>query len=84
MNNEAAGGWFLAGSSLGGAWKKIGGRKERQAHRTLGAGRKVDLFREIETGMGYGTRMAGMHGLYGSRPSLQSHWPSRQMGSSLQ
>ncbi len=27
MNNEAAGGWFLAGSSLGGAWKKIGAEK---------------------------------------------------------
>jgi hypothetical protein len=24
MNNEAGGGWFLAGSSLGGAWRKIG------------------------------------------------------------
>ena len=24
MNNEAAGGWFLAGSSLGGTWRKIG------------------------------------------------------------
>ena len=24
MNNEAAGGWFLAGSSLGGSWRKIG------------------------------------------------------------
>jgi serine/threonine protein kinase/Tol biopolymer transport system component len=24
MNNEAAGGWFLVGSSLGGAWRKIG------------------------------------------------------------
>ncbi|HEY1730128.1 MAG TPA: hypothetical protein VGG15_00170, partial [Terriglobales bacterium] len=24
MNNEAEGGWFLAGSSLGGAWRKIG------------------------------------------------------------
>ncbi len=24
MNNEAAGGWFLEGSSLGGAWRKIG------------------------------------------------------------
>jgi hypothetical protein len=23
-NNEAAGGWFLTGSSLGGAWRKIG------------------------------------------------------------
>jgi len=24
MNNEAVGGWFLVGSSLGGAWRKIG------------------------------------------------------------
>ncbi len=24
LNNEAAGGWFLVGSSLGGAWRKIG------------------------------------------------------------
>jgi serine/threonine protein kinase/Tol biopolymer transport system component len=24
MNNEAAGGWFLVGSSLGGAWRRIG------------------------------------------------------------
>jgi eukaryotic-like serine/threonine-protein kinase len=24
MNNEAAGGWFVVGSSLGGAWRKIG------------------------------------------------------------
>jgi serine/threonine protein kinase/WD40 repeat protein len=28
MNNEAAGGWFLAGSSLGGAWRKIGAEKD--------------------------------------------------------
>jgi Tol biopolymer transport system component/predicted Ser/Thr protein kinase len=28
MNNEAAGGWFLEGSSLGGAWRKIGTEQE--------------------------------------------------------
>jgi hypothetical protein len=28
LNNEAAGGWFLVGSSLGGAWRKIGTVRE--------------------------------------------------------
>lgn len=44
MNNEATGGWFLEGSSLGGAWRKIGTEQDANPIARWASGGKAIYF----------------------------------------
>ena len=79
MNNEAQGGWFLVGSSLGGALRRIGKEQEANPVARWSSDGKSIYF--VEGEQIWVMDEDGDHArLFGSRPRLRSRWRSLRMG----
>jgi len=83
MNNEALDGWFVVGSSLGGAWRKIGTVLEANPIARWSSDGKSIYFVEDEK-LWVMDENGGHLQLLWKPPRLLSHWPSPRTGSSSQ